>query len=207
MTIVTDYAIAVACGWFSGRLVLSEENRQHSSRQSWGIGFLFIGLGLLLGGTNHGFASYLSGDAVSLIWKFAYYTAGLSMALFVAGTIIGSAPARGWRRFFQGLNALGFLTYMTWVTISDDSFLWVIIVSVVSLGAVAAIQAWVFVTQKSMSAKWLIAGVFISFLGAAIQQIGIDLHIHFNRNDLYHVVQMLGLYLLFRGAELLQDQN
>ena len=204
MTIITDYAIAVACGWFAARLFFSEHNRQQSSRQAWGIGYFFMGLGLLLSGTNHGFATYLSSGAMNLIWQWAYYFAGLSMALFVAGTITGSVPAPGWRKVLQSVNAIGFLTYATWVTIGDDSFIWVIIVTVVSFSAVALIQAWAFVTQKSKSAKWLIAGVLISFLAAAVQQSGIDLHLYFNHNDLYHVVQMVGLYLLFLGAELLR---
>jgi hypothetical protein len=206
-TILTDYAVAVACAWFAVRLIFSDDNRQHFSRWAWGVGFSFVAAGLLLGGTNHGFASYLSSDAMSLIWRFAYYVAGLSMALFVAGTVISSVPTRGWRTVLQLLNALGFLIYAAFVSISDDSYLWVIIVSVVSLGAIALIQTWAFITQKSSSARWLISGVFVSFLGASIQQSGIDLHRYFNHNDLYHIVQMIGFYLLFRGAKLLEDQN
>lgn len=207
MTIATDYAIAVVCVWFATRLIFSPDNRQHFSRWAWGAGFLFVAAGLLLGGTNHGFAFYLSRDTMSLIWRFAYYPAGLSMALFVAGTIASSFPARRWRKVLHGLNVLGFLVFATWVTISDDNFLWVIIISAVSLGAIALFQICVFVTEKSESANWLIAGVLVSFLSAAVQQSGIDLHLYFNHNDLYHIVQMVGLYLLFRGARLLEDQN
>jgi hypothetical protein len=36
--------------------------------------------------------------------------------------------------------------------------------------------------------------------GAAIVLGGRGLHQHFNHNDLYHVVQMAGLYCLYRGA-------
>jgi hypothetical protein len=207
MTVVTDYAIAVICGWFAARLFFSEHNRQHFSCRAWAIGFLFTGLGFLLGGTGHGFALYMSSSAMSMIWKFAFFAAGLSMAAFVAGTVTGSVSARGWRSVFHGLNALGLLTFATLVAISDDNFLLVIIVTVVSLGFIALIQGWVFVTQKSKSAKWMIAGVLIYFLSAAIQQSGFDLHLYFNHNDLYHVVLIVGLYLLFRGAEQLQDNK
>ena len=207
MTMVTDYAIAVACAWFAARLIFSEDNRRHFCRQAWGLGYFFIGIGALLGGTNHGFAPHLSNGAMALMWKVAYYAAGLSMALCVAGTVIGSVKAQGWRTILQVLNALGFLAFAIWVTISDDSFLWVIIISVFALGAIALLQAWAFVRWKSKSATWLIAGVLVSFLSAAVQQSGIDLHLHFSHNDLYHVVQMVGLYLLFRGAELLEAQG
>jgi hypothetical protein len=205
MTMATDYAIAVVCAWFAARLCFSEDNRRYFCRKAWGTGYFFISFALLLGGTNHGFAPYLSSGTMSLVWTIAYYAAGLSMALLVAGTVASSVPARSWRNVFHGLNALGFLVYSTWVTISDDSYRWVIIISIVSFGAIALIQGWTYVTRESKSAKWLIAGVFVSFLSAAVQQSGIDLHVYFNHNDLYHVVQMIGLYLLYRGAELLED--
>ena len=122
MTVVTDYAIAVICGWFAARLFFSEHNRQHFSRQAWAIGFLFTSLGFLLGGTGHGFALDLSSNAMSMIWKFAFYVAGLSMASFVAGTVIGSVSARGWRGVFHGLNALGlYLLYRGAELLQDNN--------------------------------------------------------------------------------------
>ena len=48
-------------------------------------------------------------------------------------------------------------------------------------------------------------GVAVSFAGAAAQMSGFALHRHFNHNDLYHVIQMLGLWLLFRGARGLEE--
>jgi len=206
-TIVTDYVVAVVSVWFATRLIFSEHSRRHACRQWWATGFLFIGLGLILGGTAHGFAPYLSVSAMSMIWKLAYYVAGLAMASLVAGTVVGSVPARNLRRVLHGLNGLGLLIFATWVTISDDNFVWVIIVTVVSLGGVALIQIWAFALQKSKSAKWLISGVLLYFLSAVIQQSNIDLHPNLNHNDLYHIVLMAGLYFLFRGAKLLQDQS
>ena len=54
--------------------------------------------------------------------------------------------------------------------------------------------------------EWIIGGVLVSFGAAGIQQSGIALHQHFNHNDIYHVVQMAGVYLLYRGARLLRDR-
>ncbi len=54
--------------------------------------------------------------------------------------------------------------------------------------------------------RWTAAGVAVSFAAAAVQQSGLALHRHFNHNDLYHVIQMGGLYLLYRGGLLLRDR-
>jgi hypothetical protein len=48
--------------------------------------------------------------------------------------------------------------------------------------------------------RWLKRGLFVTLVGVAIQQSGCGVHTHFNHNDLYHVVQMAGLYCLYRGA-------
>jgi hypothetical protein len=43
-------------------------------------------------------------------------------------------------------------------------------------------------------------GVAVSVAAAAIQQSGLAIHRYFNHNDLYHTVQAIGVWLLFRGA-------
>jgi hypothetical protein len=51
-----------------------------------------------------------------------------------------------------------------------------------------------------------VAGVMVSFAAAGVQQSGFALHQHFNHNDLYHVIQMAGVYLLYRGGRLLRSR-
>ncbi|MGH7148791.1 MAG: DUF6962 family protein, partial [Nitrospiraceae bacterium] len=72
--------------------------------------------------------------------------------------------------------------------------------------SILALQLHAGVTRRAMSAPWLVGGVLVSFLAAAVQVNGIALHDHFNHNDLYHVVQMGGMYLFYRGARLLRDR-
>ncbi len=45
----------------------------------------------------------------------------------------------------------------------------------------------------------------VSIAAAAVQQSGIRLHQHFNHNDLMHVVQMGGVWLLYQGGARLRD--
>jgi hypothetical protein len=50
---------------------------------------------------------------------------------------------------------------------------------------------------------WLKRAVAVTLLGLAALAGKISLHQHFNQNDLYHGIQMAGLYFLYRGALLL----
>ena len=52
---------------------------------------------------------------------------------------------------------------------------------------------------------YIAAGILVSIAAAAVQQSGIRLHQHFNHNDLMHVVQMGGVWLLYKGGARLRD--
>jgi hypothetical protein len=47
--------------------------------------------------------------------------------------------------------------------------------------------------------------IAVTVIGLVIQQSGLGLHVHFNHNDIYHIIQMVGLYYLYRGALNLHD--
>jgi hypothetical protein len=57
--------------------------------------------------------------------------------------------------------------------------------------------------RRKAGHQWLKRGLYVTLGGAAIVLGGRGLHQHFNHNDLYHVVQMAGLYCLYRGASTL----
>ena len=53
--------------------------------------------------------------------------------------------------------------------------------------------------------RWLKGGILVTAVGLLIQQSGWSIHEHFNHNDIYHLVQMVGIYFFYRGALLLHD--
>jgi hypothetical protein len=52
----------------------------------------------------------------------------------------------------------------------------------------------------------LTGGVLVSLVAGLVQARRVGLHRHFNHNDLFHVIQMVGLYLYYRGGALLVDR-
>jgi hypothetical protein len=47
---------------------------------------------------------------------------------------------------------------------------------------------------------WLKRAIVVSLAGLAVLVLKLSPHPHFNHNDLYHVIQMGGLFCLYRGA-------
>lgn len=48
--------------------------------------------------------------------------------------------------------------------------------------------------------RWLALGFGLTIVGITLMVQRVSFHQHFNQNDLYHVVQMAGLYAIYRGA-------
>jgi hypothetical protein len=203
-TTVTDYMIAATAWWFALRLFTSTEQRL--VRRLWGAGFAFIGLAALLGGTSHGFAPYLDDLQFFYLWKATVYVVGLSMLFAVAGTVEGSAIPRNTARLMHAANIGGYAIYAWWM-LSHSDFVYVIYHYVPAMIGVALLQGWAWLKRKAPSAPWMITGVVVTLLGAVVQQSGFSIHRHFNHNDLYHVIQIAGLYLLYRGCVALRSSG
>ena len=126
-----------------------------------------------------------------------------------------AAHSVGWWRIAFGVTALaaaaggtshGFRLYLgeAWhARVWQLTVVLIVLSTVLTLGA--AIRS---VLRPSIAAgelrktghRWLQRGLYATLAGVAIQQSGWALHTHFNHNDLYHLVQMAGLYCLYRGA-------
>jgi len=204
MTTATDYMITVAAFWFATRLLVPQANRALLSRWSWGVAFVFLGLGAFFGGTDHGFAAYLDQSWLNLLWMGALYSVGLAMFFVLVGTISGSVATRTWRLFFYAYSVLICSAYAWWL-IDHDDFVYAVLNNLSTFIIICILQVSALVRYKAESAKWILSGVAVSVLSAAIQRSGFDLHVHFNHNDLYHVVQIAGLYFFYRGASVMRD--
>ena len=66
--------------------------------------------------------------------------------------------------------------------------------------ALVALAAFALRDPLSASGRLLLGGIAVSVVAAAIQRSRISLHPHFNHNDLFHAVQAVAVWLLYRGA-------
>lgn len=57
--------------------------------------------------------------------------------------------------------------------------------------------------SRGAGIRWLERGIAVSLVALTVLVAKLAVHEHFNQNDIYHVIQMGGLYCLYRGAVLL----
>ncbi len=204
-TMLTDYLLGLFTVILAVRLFKLNENQQENSILLWAGALVATAIAAFLGGTSHGFALHFSDFANTAIWKATVYSIGLASFFMLSGTLF-AAIANPLRKLLLGLVLLKFLVYAGWM-VSHDEFKYVIFDYAPAMFGVVLLQLYAYSKWKHKSAVWLISGVLISFAAAGIQMSGFTLHQHFNHNDLYHVIQMGAIYLLYRGAGLIKDQS
>lgn len=188
MTLATDYLLAALSGWLA--VLLYRRSFQRAVRW-WAYAFMALAAGAFLGGTWHGF---LQND---LLWKATVLSVGVASFAMVAGSSFATLGGRA-RDAVLWLAGLKLIAYWWWMLGRDD-FIYVVIDTGIAFGAVAAMHLWRF-------NGWILAGVAVSVAAAAVQASGFAPHPSFNHNDLYHVIQLAAMFLLYRGARTLSDR-
>jgi hypothetical protein len=197
VTLLTDYLLSIECLVFAVLLYCQAKNE--TPILLWAISFFTIAFAAATGGTYHGFIQSLSVPISSTLWKITLYSIGVSTLCMLSAMVLVALKGK-MRTFFLLLAAIQFLAFVILIRRSYE-YKYVIHDYV---PAMAVILALCILRLNRPYAIWIIAGILVSFAAAGIQLSGFTLHRNFNHNDLYHVIQMIGMYLLFRGGKLLK---
>jgi hypothetical protein len=202
-TMLTDFAIAGICVVFCRAMLHAADPSGDISQRIWAASFAFTALAAAIGGVVHGFALHLTPEGKGRLWKATQYVMGLTgLAIFSSAAVaFVGATAQSW---LLAAAVAKFIAYATIARRRDD---YAVVVadygaSMIAL-AVLAVIGWA--RAAAAAAPWMAAGVVVSVVAASIQVRKVTPHRRFNHNDLYHVVQIVALYLFYRGGLLLVD--
>jgi hypothetical protein len=202
-TLVTDYMLGTLselCGVF---LLKQNLTLRQTSIRLWAFALMAAAMGSYVGGTYHGFQHALSVPVAALLWKVTTISMGVASFLLLAAAI-NSAFAGQDRRWLLAGAALKLTIYVLWM-LGHDEFRFVIY----DYGSTLVILMLLVVAGRTHGVSghraYIASGILVSIAAAAVQQSGVRLHQHFNHNDLMHVVQMGGVWLLYKGGARLRD--
>jgi hypothetical protein len=189
MTMWTDFVLAAAALYFS--IVL-----WRAAFRPWSLAFAFSALGTFAGGTYHGIGPQLNPHVDAALWKLTVYAIGLASFFLLTGAAITATEGRAQRALVL-FALVKFALYATWM-IGHDDFLYVIADYGTTLIVLAVIFtiAW----RRLPAASWVISSVAVAVLAAIVQQARVSPSPAFDHNALYHVIQLLSLWLLYRGG-------
>ena len=203
MTMITDYLLGGWTFYLAFKLIRKGMRVSQRSIILWGLSFVATGIAALIGGTSHGFALYFGTMTKAVIWTATLISIGFASLFLLSSAIITTfkKPLRDW---LIAATALKFILFAVWI-VSHSEFKYVIYDYVPAMIGVLTVQVYGKYSRGDKSAVWIISGILVSFGAAAVQQSGFTLHEHFNHNDLYHVIQMGAIYMLYKGGILLLD--
>jgi hypothetical protein len=203
MTLVTDYALGAVSAVLGWRL--HQDPRQDRARRCWALAFGALAVSAFLGGTHHGFATVMSEALYHLSWKVTVFAIGLFSFGMMAGSVL--ATARGTAR--AGLLAFAgaqLALYTAWM-LAQDEYRYVVLDTAIAMATLLVLHGWSALFRGDPASYWTLAAVAVSAGAAAVQFHRVALHEHFNHNDLYHVIQIAGVVLFYRGGKLLRDRG
>jgi hypothetical protein len=161
------------------------------------LSFFLIALGTLTGATIHAIRHTPLVSWVPLLWRITGIAVGTSVTAMLAATFYHLLPADYadlLRWTVLGLSII----YAAWIW-RDYRFQNVIVFYSIAMAFILGAMALNYVSTGSPGAKFIVVGILISFGAAAVQRSGFKLARHFNHNDIYHVIQLVGLYFVYKG--------
>ncbi len=201
MTMITDYVMGALALALALRLVRAGAVAGQVPVLLWAGALAATALASFAGGTYHGFVQMMPAATARLLWKLTIFSTGVGSACLLAA--VASAGTTGWvHRAWLAFVVAKLVVYAWWMS-SHDDFIYVIYDYGSALVLMLAIVWLSQAAPATAAAPWLTAGVAVSVVAGAIQAFKVAPHPHFNHNDLFHVVQMGALYLLYRGGLLL----
>lgn len=194
VTMATDYLLA-ATG-FAAAMWLWKTAAGAPGRW-WAVAFVASGVAAVLGGTSHGYAPVLDKQTHGLVWRLTYVTVGIANFCILYGAALAAVPGRFLRAAAAILALRLLVVAVALILLAQFRYvLYDYAITLVGLLVLAAVRGG----RGQPGAGWVMAGVAVSLAGAVVQLGRIGQGQVFNHNDLFHVLQAIGIALYARGG-------
>ena len=194
-TAITDFIIFVlGCyfGWSTFYILGS------TFHLLWSITFFVLSIGALLGGISHGFGPRFSKLEKKVLWILTLIFVGLSALMLLLSVLM----------FFIN-GSIGFLiiflfvflfVFYIYTILKNDSFLIAIKFYLPILIGALFCFLYTFINKGYTGSLFISIGLIVTLVASLVQMSKITLHKYFNYNDFFHVLQIIGMYLMYEGG-------
>lgn len=192
-TVLTDLAMGAQTLTYA---VLLQRAAESQASRLWVVALSASSLASFAGALRHA----VPPDAPPLIregsWKIVGIATTLGSAALLAAGVVATQPRRLRPWWWAGIVAKG--VSFGALNLAQDDFRFIIY----DYGASMLLLLGLLLAAKPRrpGTHWIITGLLVAFIAAAIQRSRRSWHRHFNHNDLYHLVQMLAFHFLYTGA-------
>ena len=196
---LTDFALAIQCSAFAA--LLARRSSTDPRLRKWFVVFFgSIAAASLLGGITHGFFEYSTSPIRGFLWTTTLLSILLtSFATWSIAAIIQlEPPVSRWVQAF----ALAQIIVLTVVVLFISRQFVVAIVAYLPATVFLFIAVFLAYRRRlNRALAWGVAGLALTFVGAAVQQLKLAAHpVYLDHNTLYHVIQFVAFWMLYHCA-------
>jgi len=204
-TVLSDWLLAAFTAWLAWLLLRQALRVDDRAVRLWFWAFCALAFSAGLSGAWHAFAGNVDVTLAPLLWTFSLVLASAAGLLFLLSTLRVYVRGRALGTL-AGLAVAKFALFAIYVALKDD-FRMLVYDSALTLLIVLGFSAWGAWARRLPGAAWVVAGVLVCVLGAFFQGGRVSIHRQLSYNELWHVLQMGAMYLLFRGGLLLREHG
>jgi hypothetical protein len=203
-TVLTNLILAAVSFVLGARLAYAAAAEGAAAGSFLALALLSTAVAAAFGAAAHGTDPRVDPVQRDRCWRGALYVTGIVAAATLASVAYFAATGHV-RTALLVLSGIKLVAYVIRVSrraefrVAAEDY--GVSLAVLLVGAAYAAARW-----SLPAAPWLIGGVAVSLVAGLVQGRRLSLHRHFNHNDLYHVIQIVALYLFYFGGKLLVDR-
>jgi len=203
-TVLTNAVLAAVGFVFGTRLAYDAAGAAIASAGGIAFGLVMTSFAAAVGAVAHGIDPLVAREQRDRCWRGALFLTGFAAAGAIASVAFFAATgiARKALLILAGLNLLSFLVR----AVRQPQFRVATLHYMAGLVVVLLGAIYTYVRWRTPASPWLIGAVVVSAGAGLVQARRMGLHRHLNHNDLYHLIQVVALYLFYRGGVLLVDR-
>jgi hypothetical protein len=195
VTALTDLAL----GLFASYAMIKLMSLAGFKSQIWMWAFALLAFASFLGVIAHGIA--MSQKTNNMLWMPLNLSLGLALGLFVVAAVFDLSGEKSARTILPFMLILGVIFFFVTI-IFPGTFLTFIIYEGVAMIFALGVYIFLFYTNALPNAGWMALGIFVTIIAAVVQAVGKtgkSMLWYFDNNGMFHLIQMVGLILLFMG--------
>lgn len=198
-TAVTDLILFILAGFIAFHVYQTGKDIDRPKALIWASAFVVLALASIIAAVAHGFV--MSENMRHILWQPINLFLGLTVALFVVGVVRDLRPQKDPTRITLIMVAVGILFYAVTV-IKSGTFLIFIFFEAAAMFFALSAYIRLYWTTKKVGSNIMALGILVTILAAAVQAtkaVNFTLIWEFDHNGLFHILQMAGILILWRG--------
>ncbi len=202
MTVFTDILITIFGIWFGRIIYMWFTVRLMEVHFHFGNYFFLVAFTAFTGALFHAF--YPEYETIrDFLWKLTMLGMVLSVFAMLMGTAYYVLPFET-VQWVKWVILASMIPFIVWFYVDHD-LMNAVKLYIPSTILVMVIMAYGWLGKGDIANAWILGGLLVTLCGASFTVTKIGFHQHFNHNDIFHIIQIVGMYLIYRGSMLLSN--